>query len=82
MKKNIPSENIWNEAKSKRRILISEKVKDGIDALEDDSVRKNRGLNINTIFSTSYLLYPIINDNGFKKFEYLSQRQKIKESLF
>ena len=72
MKKNIPSENIWNEAKSKRRILISEKVKDGIDALEDDSVRKNRGLNINTIFSTSYLLYPIINDNGFKKFEYLS----------
>ena len=68
--KNIRSEDIWYEAKSKRKIFKSGYVDDGFYSLEVDRIRKNRGLKINTIFPTSYLVDPLVNDSGFKKNEY------------
>ena len=73
--KKIPSQDIWYEAKSKRKIFESEYIEDGFYRLEIDRIRKNRILKINTIFPTSYLVDPLINDSRFKKFEYLEAKQ-------
>ena len=80
--KNIRSEDIWYEAKSKRKIFKSGYVDDGFYSLEVDRIRKNRGLKINTIFPTSYLVDPLVNDSGFKKNAYLEAKQiKMEKSV-
>ena len=54
-------------------------VDDSTFKLEVSRIRKNNDLNVNTIFPTSYLQDPFINDSKFNKFEYLELRKLKRE---
>ena len=76
--KNISPEDVWYEALSKRKKLDTGYHDQDHFRLDVNKIRKNRGLVLNTIFPTSYLIDAQINDNTFNKYEYL-ENKKLKE---
>ena len=61
----LPKNDIWYKATGLGEDRLQTTFSRGTISLEADNISKNRKIRINTIFPSTYLKEPIVNDNSF-----------------